>query len=380
MKNTVYFDNAATSYPKPENVYYEIYKCMREYCGNPGRGSNKMALAASDCIYDCRKALKSFFNAELEENVIFTFNATYAINMAIKCFVKRGSNVLISDIEHNAVYRPVVAEAIKGNITFRIFSTFDGNQDDIITDITRKTTYNTSAIICTGASNICNLRLPIERIGEYAKKRNILFILDASQLAGHVPIDIQKSNISILCAPFHKGLYGPQGGGFMIVGKGVTPKNTLIEGGSGYNSKDIRMPNSLPEMLEAGTLSTPASAGLLAALEYLKLAGMDTIVEYENRISSLLRELLLSTPDLTIYGDYTSGGVFSVTSKKLDVESFASALDENGILIRSGLHCAPLAHKKLGTQDTGTVRFSTGIFNTENDIDALYYALNRIFA
>jgi len=132
MKNTVYFDNAATSYPKPESVYYEIYRCMREYCGNPGRGSNKIALAASECIYDCRKALKNFFNAELEENVIFTYNATYAINMALKCFVKRGTNVLISDVEHNAVYRPVAAEALKGNISFRIFSPFGGDPESIL--------------------------------------------------------------------------------------------------------------------------------------------------------------------------------------------------------------------------------------------------------
>jgi len=378
MKNTVYFDNAATSYPKPESVYYEIYRCMREYCGNPGRGSNKIALAASECIYDCRKALKNFFNAELEENVIFTYNATYAINMALKCFVKRGTNVLISDVEHNAVYRPVAAEALKGNISFRIFSTFDGDPESILEDIERKTNYNTSAIICTGASNVCNLRLPVSKIGEFAKRKNILFILDASQLAGHAHIDIQRSGISILCAPFHKGLYGPQGGGFMIVGKGVEPRCTLIEGGSGYNSMDIRMPRTLPEMLEAGTLSTPSAAGLLASLEYIEQAGIDAVSEYEEHISGMLREVFLLRPELTLHGDFTEGGVFSVTSIKQDTEALASALDEHGILVRSGLHCAPLAHKKLGTQNTGTVRFSAGIFNTENDIDTLDYALKRI--
>ena len=379
MKNTVYLDNAATSFPKPESVYYEMYRCMREYCGNPGRGSNKMAIRASETLYEARTALKDFFCAPAEENVVFTYNATYALNIAVKCFLKRGSTVLISDIEHNAVYRPVISESLKGNISFRIFGTYNGDENKIMADIEKKTTYNTSAIICTGASNICNLRLPIKRIGKFAKDRNILFILDASQLAGHAAIDMESANISILCGPFHKALYGPQGGGFMIVGKGVKPLRTLIEGGSGYDSKVPTMPKSLPEMFEAGTVSTPAAAGLTCALRYLSNAGMDNIIKYENNISNMLRYVLMSYPQLEIHGDMGDGGVFSVTSKALSVEELAEALDRQGILIRAGMHCAPLAHKKLGTYEDGTVRFSIGIFNTDNDIDALSVALAKIF-
>ncbi len=381
MKNTVYFDNAATTFPKPECVMYEMYRCMREYCGNPGRGSNQMALKASEVLYDTRRALKEFFNATKEENVVFTFNATYALNMAIKCFVKKRSHVLISDIEHNAVYRPIVSEALRGNIKFDFFSTYDGNETSIISDISKKTKCNTSAIICTATSNICNLRLPIEQIGKYAKSRNLLFILDASQLAGHEKIDMQADNVSILCGPFHKGLYGPQGGGFMIVNDGVTnAHSTLIEGGSGVNSAEITMPRSLPEMFEAGTLSTPAAAGLARSIEYISDAGIENIARYESYISEGMRQTLLSFPDITLHGDYMRGGVFSVTSKKHTTEELSSLLDDAGIMVRAGLHCAPLAHKKLGTDKIGTVRFSIGMFNTENDINYLEYVLGKIFS
>ncbi len=378
MNNTVYFDNAATTFPKPECVLYETYRCMCEYCGNSGRGSNQMAMASSESIYRCRKAIKTFFNAPCEENVIFTYNATYALNTAIKCFIKSGSHVLISDIEHNAVYRPVVSEALKGRIRYSTFSTFDGNEKNIISDIERKTCCNTSAIILNAASNIFNLRLPIEAIGRYAKRRNMLFILDASQLAGHEIIDMEKSNISILCAPGHKGLYGPQGTGIMILGSNVQAHKTLMEGGSGYNSKDIKMPQTLPEMFEAGTISTPAIAGLCSGVEYLLNTDFKTISEYENNLANSMRSVLKSHCDLTIHGDYGDGGVFSVTSAKHNTEEFASLLDEHGIMIRSGLHCAPLAHIKAGTLDTGTVRFSLGIFNTENDIDRLNCVLKKI--
>ena len=378
MNNTVYFDNAATTYPKPECVLYESYRCMREYCGNSGRGSNRMAMASSEAIYKCRQRIKELFSAPDEEHVIFTYNATYAINTAIKCFIKSGSHVLISDIEHNAVYRPVIAEALKGRICYSTFSTFDGKAESILADIERKTRYNTSAIIVNGASNIFNMRLPLEAIGRYAKKRNLLFIVDASQLAGHESINMARCNISLLCAPGHKGLYGPQGTGILVIGEGVRAYNTLIEGGSGYNSKDIRMPSTLPEMFEAGTLSTPAIAGLCAGVEYIMHAGIDNVRDYEIRLGNAMRSVFLSYPNITVHGDFCDGGVFSVTSRKHSTEEFAALLDAEGIMVRSGFHCAPLAHQKIGTQDTGTVRFSLGIFNTENDIEVLDSTLKKL--
>ena len=371
MNPIVYFDNAATSFPKPECVSYEMYKCMHEYCGNPGRGSNSMAMAASEAVYNARSALKTFFNAQKEENVIFTYNATYAINIAVKCFVKRRSHVLISDLEHNAVYRPIVSETVCGNLRFDIFNTFDADPDAIIKDLIRKTRKDTAAIVCTAASNICNMRLPLERIGQYARERGLLFILDASQLAGHTAIDMKKCNISILCAPFHKGLYAAQGGGFLIVAEDVMPRRTLIEGGSGVNSKEVRMPSTLPEMLEAGTLSTQNAAGLVKAIEFLSGTGIEDIERYEDALSSSMRNILRSYSDLTVHGDVCDGTVFSVTSKKYSTDELASLLNDRGIMVRGGLHCAPLAHKMLGTVNTGTVRFSLGIFNTERELEYL---------
>ncbi len=379
MTRTVYFDNAATTFPKPECVSYEMYKCMHEYCGNPGRGSNFLAMKASETVYNARCSLKDFFNAPSAENVIFTFNATYALNIAIKCFIMPHSHILISDIEHNAVYRPVVSQAVHGRLSFDHFLTFDGNADKILDDIRKKTRRNTKAIVCTAASNICNLRLPIQKIGQYAKDHGMLFIVDASQLAGHTAIDMQNSCISILCGPFHKGLYGPQGGGFMIVNKNVEAYSTLIEGGSGVNSLDMRMPHTLPEMFEAGTLSTPGAAGLIKALEYLSTADMNNIERYEKRLSAMLREVFTKYNQICIHGDYNDGGVFSLTSETHSPEELACILDSNGIMIRSGHHCAPLCHKKLKTAKTGTVRFSLGIFNTESDIDYLDSVLKKIF-
>ncbi len=378
MNRMIYFDNAATTFPKPECVSYEMYKCMHEYCGNPGRGSNDMAMIASETVYNARSALKDFFNADKEENVIMTYNATYALNTAIKCFLKHRTHVLISDLEHNAVYRPIVSETVNGNLRFDIFNTFDSDPDAIIRDLIKKMKKDTGAVICTAASNICNIRLPIERIGQFAKERGLLFILDASQLAGHVRIDMKKCNISILCAPFHKGLYAAQGGGFLIVADNILPRRTLIEGGSGVNSKEIRMPNALPEMLEAGTLSTQNAAGLVKAIEFLSGTGIENIEKYECALSALMRTTLCSYDDLTLHGDMCDGTVFSVTSKKLSVEELASKLNDHAIMVRAGLHCAPLAHKKLGTVSTGTVRFSLGIFNTEKDIEYLDAVMSKI--
>ncbi len=339
-----------------------------------------MAMASSEAIYRCRQKIKELFGAVDEEHVIFTYNATYAINMAVKCFVKSGSHVLISDIEHNAVYRPVVAEALKGRLCYSTFSTFDGSAEKILCDIERKTCYNTSAIIVNAASNIFNLHLPLEEIGKYAKRHNLLFIVDASQLAGHKKIDMEKCNISLLCAPGHKGLYGPQGTGILVIGRNTKPHAPLIEGGSGYNSKDIRMPGTLPEMFEAGTLSTPALAGLCSGVEYILNAGESSVEQYERKLADCMRSVFLSYPDLCIHGDFCDGGVFSLTSKKLKTEEFASMLDDEGIMVRSGLHCAPQAHKKIGTLDCGTVRFSLGIFNTEDDIDRLDCVLRKILS
>lgn len=378
MKKSVYLDNAATTYPKPECVYYQVYKVMRDMCGNPGRGSNKMALAASKILYEARRKLASYFTAPLEENIIFTYNATYALNIAIKCFIRRQSHVLISDVEHNAVYRPIVSESLKGNISYSIFDTFSGESDKILEEIRQKTRFNTSAIVCTASSNICSLRLPIEKIAEYAKRNNLLFILDGSQMAGHEKIVLKDSGISIFCAPFHKALYGPQGGGFLIVNEGIMPQRSFIEGGSGYDSKNIKMPPTLPEMFEAGTVSTPSAAGLCASIEYLENAKAENIQIYEKKIFSLMRNVIKNHPRLKIHGDYGMSSVISVTAEGIDTEQFASMLDENDIYVRGGFHCAPLAHKKLGTYDSGSVRFSCGIFNTEEDMYILDNVLSKI--
>ena len=261
----IYLDNAATSFPKPHRVVEEQLRCMQLYGGNPGRGSHALAMAAAEKIYECREELASFFGSPNLENVIFTMNTTMALNTAIKGLLRRGDHVLISDMEHNAVFRPIYKLSRDGVITYDVFQTFPTNAtrttDSICASILEKLRPNTRMLICAHASNICSATLPLAEIGALCRKKGILFLVDAAQSAGHLPINMVKMQIDALCAPGHKGLWGPQGCGVLILGEGIVA-DTLIEGGSGYNSLEGNMPTEVPERYEAGTLPTPAIAGL----------------------------------------------------------------------------------------------------------------------
>lgn len=374
MNTTIYFDNAATTFPKPISVRNAVMRVTELYCANPGRSSHRLALKAAEEVYACREKLASTFGGK-EENTVFTSSATHSINTALKGLLKNGDHVLISDIEHNAVFRPISTLAKKGLISYDIYRS---DSDDIESELDRLIKPNTALITACHHSNICNLTLPIQRIGEFCKSRGILFLVDASQSAGIIPISVSAQSIDVLCAPAHKGLYGIPGGGFAIFGDGVAESgriDTFIEGGNGVGSKSPFMPDFLPERLEAGTLPLPAIAALSAGLDYVNSIGMHKIHQKEKSLCALMRHGLEQIKDIRIHSK-TDGSIMLFSARNIPSEALAARLDSAGICVRAGLHCSPLAHKKLSTPaNDGAVRVSFGVGNTEHEVQRFIYAL-----
>lgn len=370
----IYLDNAATTFPKPQCVIEEMSKCIKKYCGNPGRSSHSLSLKSAEKIFEARELLANMFDSSCE-NVVFTYNTTYALNIAIKSLLKYSTHILISDIEHNSVLRPVAECASQRLCTYDIFSS-NGTDDEIIQSIKNSVRFNTSMLICTHASNVCERCLPIEKIGAFCKANNITFIVDGAQSAGIKQISVKKMNIDALCIPGHKGLYGPQGVGAIIFNDDVIGRS-VFEGGTGINSMELKMPDFLPEAYEAGTLSTPAIAGLNASLKWLNRIGIDNIRNHEEDLYRTLFDILNENNQITIYktNPYL-GNTLSFNIKGLSPAYVADELNKREICVRSGFHCSPLAHKLLNTEKTGTVRIGLGVFNTKNDIyavcDAIY--------
>ncbi|MBQ2729669.1 MAG: aminotransferase class V-fold PLP-dependent enzyme [Clostridia bacterium] len=372
MKDIAYFDNAATTFPKPPEVVGEVVRCMEEYCGNPGRGSHRMALKAAEKIYETRLLAAEMFSCPMPDGVVFTQNATYALNMAIMGLVKRESHVLISDLEHNSVVRPLEHLRKNEGVTFSVFST-SGN---VTENIRRKLRGNTTAIICTHRSNITNRSLPLERIGRLAGQRGILFIVDGSQSAGTQRIDMDRCKISALCVPGHKGLLAPQGVGMAVFSPDVLP-SPFVFGGSGSLSREFDMPGVLPDRLEGGTLPTPAVAGLCEGMKYVLKRGMYDIYQRECEIMKKVKQYFAAKPEIVSYSE-GEGAVWLFNVRGMSSQQLSRRLDEFGVCTRPGLHCAPLAHKTLGTPEDGAVRASAGPLTTEKDADILICALEKV--
>lgn len=376
-----YLDNAATSFPKPAAVYDEVYRCMRRYCGNAGRGAHSLSLGAAKKIFECRTLLSEMFGVGELERISFTLNTTYALNTVIKGLLRRGDHVLISDIEHNAVLRPIYKLAMRGDIEYDVFPSL-ANADRrsptlICAKIASLLRPNTKMVICSHASNICSMSMPIKEIGEFCSRHGLLFVVDAAQSAGHYPIEVDGMGISALCAPSHKGLYGPQGAGIIALGKGISP-DTLIEGGNGINSLDGDMPLFSPERYESGTLPTPAIAGLCEGMKFLREVSLDEIASHEAKLYILARERLCNISGISLYASKYVGSTLLFNMDGISSERLAGKLDSYGICVRGGYHCSALAHKTLGTPEGGAVRISLGAFNHDSDIDALCRALALI--
>ena len=381
MSSVVYLDNAATSFPKPRSVLREVNSCISRYCGNPGRGSHALAMESAKKIYECRELISDFFGVGAPERVVFTMNTTYAINLLIKGLLKRGDHVIISDLEHNSVWRPIYKQAIDGIIEYDLFPSMCGdpraNPTRICAGIARLLKKNTRLVICTHASNICSYSLPIKEIGAFCRRHKILFAVDAAQSAGHLPIDMESMCIDALCAPAHKGLYGIQGAGFLALSDRIS-LDTLVEGGNGLSSLMGEMSDDVPERYEAGTLPTPSIVGLSEGLKVVSRLGLEGISAHEKVLFRYARDRLSSIPDITVHMPQCEGSVLLFSHRNIQSERLADQLGDAGICVRGGFHCSALGHKTLGTYDSGAVRASFGVFNNSHDIDTLATVLGEI--
>ncbi len=377
----IYFDNAATTFPKPPAVRREIDRCLRDYCGNPGRSAHALSMAAAEMIYDCRTEAASLFGVPSPEQVIFTHNTTHALNMAIKGLLRRGDHVLISDMEHNAVYRPIWALASLGEISYDVFPTYpalpEPDTTAILAGIEERLQPHTRMVIASHVSNLCSATLPLAEIGAFCHARGLLFVVDAAQSAGIEAIDCTTMQIDALCAPGHKGLYGPQGTGLLILRQGLVLA-TLLEGGNGINSLDGAMPDFPPERYEAGTQATPALAGLCAGIRFVRSRGPDSIRAAERRLYCRLRDQLCELPGVTLYAPEREGSVLLFNLDGIPSAEAAARLDEAGICLRAGFHCAPLGHATLGTGEDGALRASFSVFNRPDEVDTLVRTVRHI--
>lgn len=370
----IYLDNAATSFPKPREVAEAVNACITRYCGNPGRGAHPLSLASAEKIFACRVALSDFLGVQAPERVIFTYNTTHALNLAIKGLFCPGAHILISELEHNAVRRPLCRLRRERGISFESFPVLGRTPMQIREEIASRLRPQTAGVICTHASNICSISLPLAEIGAFCHAKGLVFVVDAAQSAGHLPIDMAQMRISALAAPAHKALYGIQGAGILALGEGIDP-TPLLEGGSGSDSLAEEMPTLPPERFEAGTLSTPAIAGLLAGVNFVRERGLESIAAHERTLFRAARERLESIPAIEIYQKTQEGAVLIFNHAQYTPQEIAHRLAREGICVRAGLHCAPLAHEALGTLSRGAVRLGFGIFNTAAELDALWKAL-----
>lgn len=381
MTDYVYLDNAATSFPKPQQVIREVSYCIDKYCGNPGRGAHFFAMESAKRIYACRELISKTFNVGSPERVIFTSNTTFALNLLIKGVLNQGDHVIISDLEHNSVWRPIYKLSKEGIIEYSVFNSMCGNdmanQTRICSGIARLIRPNTKMILCTHASNICSYSLPLREIGAFCKRHKLLFGVDAAQSAGHLAIDVKDMNIDALCVPGHKGLYGIQGVGFLAVSDKLRLK-TLLEGGNGLSSLEGEMSEELPERLEAGTLPTPSIVGLTEGIKVISELGIDKISRHEKALFEYARNRLFKIKDIRVHVPEYAGSVLLFSHKDISSEKLASLLGDKGICLRGGFHCSALAHKTIGTGESGAVRASFGIFNSSDDVDRLATALAEI--
>lgn len=374
----IYFDNAATTFPKPLSVRKAVNRVISNYCANPGRSSHDLSLKAAEEVYLCREKLSDFFNGK-DENTVFTSSATHSINLGIKTVLRKGDHVLISDIEHNSVIRPIWALAERGLITYTVYTAFESPEKQIA-EIASKLTERTSLVCACHHSNISCITLPINEIGHFCRKNKLHFLVDASQSAGLLPIDVENDCIDILCAPAHKGLYGIPGGGFAIFGENIAKNGLLssfIEGGNGINSENPSMPDFLPERFEAGTLPLPAISALSAGVDFVKTLSPQKILKKEKSLCAALRKELLKLDRITIHSD-NDGSILLFSVKGTPSEDFAQALASYKICVRAGLHCSPLAHAKLHTPSDGAVRVSFGAFNTFNEVERFAFVCKKI--
>lgn len=374
----IYMDNAATTMRKPESVIEAVVNAMNSM-GNAGRGAHAASLSASRVIYNTREALAHFFGAEDPRQIVFTNNSTESLNIAIKGILESGDHVVTTMLEHNSVLRPLYELEQKGvTITF-VKSDLQGRIS--YEEMENAIQENTKAIVCTNGSNLTGNYVDIKQVGEIAKRKGVLLIVDASQTAGVYPIHVREMNIDILCFTGHKSLLGPQGTGGMYVRTGLQLK-PLKSGGSGVQTYSKHHPYEMPTALEAGTLNGHGIAGLGAAIEYLEAEGIDNIREIELKHMWHFYNGVKDIPGIKIYGDFDTEVRCPIVTLNIGDYDSSEVSDEllmtYGISTRPGAHCAPLMHEALGTVEQGAVRFSFSHYNTEEEIEIAIAAIKEL--
>lgn len=377
----IYFDNAATTWPKPPEVLEAVSRCLGEIGANPGRAGHQMAIKANEMVNNTRKKLAALFNIDPNdhERVVFTLNASEALNLAIKGILKNGDHVITSSMEHNSVARPLNRMEKEGVQVTRVKCDGVGNLDP--GDVRRAVRPNTRLIAVLHASNVTGTVMPLEEIGKVCGEAGAAFLVDAAQSAGVLDIDVKKMNINLLAFPGHKSLLGPTGTGGLYVGEEVTLE-PLKEGGTGSQSDLSGMPETLPERYEAGTLNTVGIAGLGAGVDFILKEGMEKIRAHELNLTLRFIEGALKIPGLIVYGPKgieNRAPVVPFLVEGRETTEIGGILDKNyGVACRAGLHCAPDAHRTLGTFDRKLVRVSFSYFNTAEEVDLALGALDEI--
>lgn len=370
----IYFDNSATSFPKPEEVYKASEKAMRIFGANPGRGGHRMAVEASKEIFKVREKIANLFNIKDPLRIAFTQNSTYALNFAIKGCINKKGHVITTALEHNSSLRPLFSKRDNGEIELELIYP-EKNGDISIKKIIESIKEDTIAVVVNHISNVTGTIVDIEKIGKVTREKGVMLIVDASQSAGYLDIDVERDGIDILCFTGHKSLYGLQGSGGIYIREGID-FIPIIEGGTGSFSKLERQPLVMPEGLEAGTLNTLAIVSLGAGIDFIQKVGIENIRKHEDKLTQRFLTELKKIPEIEVYGSDKRGPVVTLNIKGIDSGDLAAYLDEEyGILVRGGLHCAPKIHEAIGNGENGGVRFSFGFFNTDEEIE---YAINAI--
>lgn len=365
----LYFDNAATTYPKPYEVRKAANSSFLYYGANPGRSGHSLAMDTAREVFKCRERAAKLFGCAFPENVIFTKNCTEAINLVIMSIVP-GGHCVISDLEHNSVLRPLYYLKSKGEADFSVAKVYEGDTDSTLMSFKNAIRKNTKLVAVTGASNVFGVKPPIKELAALAHEHGVLFMLDAAQTAGSEKYDMEKDNIDFICAPGHKGLMGPMGTG-LLVAKNPELLRPLLFGGTGTYSLEAKQPDTIPEGLESGTINVPGICGLSTGIGRVMREGEEKIASREIKIAQFIYSELVKMKNIRLFTKYPGKGthapVISFVIGDLTGERTAELLSQRGIAARGGFHCAALAHRKFATDKIGTCRISVGPMNTMNE-------------
>lgn len=368
----LYWDNAATTWPKPASVTRSMGQALQHYGANPGRAGHQMAMETAEQVYACRQEIADFFGLSNPAGVIFTLNCTAALNMVIRGILAKGGRALCSDLEHNAVVRPL--SALPEGISGYDVAAWSPDPAQTVENFRRGIRPDTKLIICTHSSNVFGVTFPIKELGKLAHEHSLLFCVDAAQSAGVLPIDMERDNVDYLCVAPHKGLYAPMGTGLLLC-RETERIPPFVRGGTGSYSVLTEQPGDLPDRLESGTPNTPGICGLRSGLHFVKQRGREEIYSHEIACLQRIYERLAGHNRVRFYTPFPKRGksapVLSLNVEGIPSEKVAEWLDEQGVAVRAGLHCAPWAHRKFGTLSEGTVRLAPSAFSTMEESEII---------